>query len=92
MSNNNNSKPRRVDWWIYQEDHECALLGAMGFSTRYIASRTGLSPGKIGYRLKKATIKRMDYRNGDSSVAKMVLRNMRPSIMGALDHYLKTHG
>jgi hypothetical protein len=60
-----------------REDYECALLGALGFSSRYIQSKTGLRNGQITYRLRKAQISRMDFRNGQSVYAKLVLRNMR---------------
>lgn len=70
-------KQRLVDFLHVRADYQCALLGAFGFSTYYIKSKTGLSPGQIGYRLKKAEISRMDFRNGQSVYAEMVLRNVR---------------
>lgn len=70
-------QPRLVDYMHNREDYECALLGALGFSSRYIQSKTGLRNGQITYRLQKAHIRRMDFRNGDSVYAKLVLRNMR---------------
>lgn len=91
MSKNNAAAPRRVDWWIYKEDYECAYLGALGFSTRYIASKTGLTNGKIGYRLKKATIRRMDYRNGESRFASIVLKSIRPLMQREVAAFLKNH-
>lgn len=87
----NNKQPRRVDWWIYKEDYECAYLGALGFSTRYIASRTGLTSGKITYRLKKATIRRMDYRNGSSPFATIVLKNIGPLMKREVNAFLTDH-
>lgn len=88
MSNNKN-QPRRVDWWIYKEDFECAYLGALGFSTRYIAEKTGLTNGKITYRLKKADIRRMDYRNGTSAFASVILKSVRPMMQREVNAYLK---
>lgn len=70
-------RPRLVDYMHVREDYECALLGALGFSSRYIQSKTGLRTGQITYRLRKAQISRMDFRNGQGVYAKMVLRNMR---------------
>ena len=70
-------RPRLVDYMHNAEDYETALLGALGFSSRYIQSKTGLRTGQITYRLRKAQISRMDFRNGQSVYAKMVLRNMR---------------
>ena len=83
--------PRRVDWWIYKEDYECAYLGALGFSTRYIQSKTGLSHGKIGYRLKKAMIRRMDYRDGVSPLAKVILQSVRPLMQKEVNAFLSDH-
>lgn len=86
-----NKQPRRVDWWIYKEDFECAYLGALGFSTRYIATKTGLTNGKITYRLKKAEIRRMDYRNGESPFASIVLKSIRPMMQREVNEFLKDH-
>lgn len=69
--------PRRVDFFRYDEDRECAILGAMGFSTRFIIERTRLRSGQITYRLKKAQVRRLDYRDGHSDMALLVLRNLR---------------
>lgn len=84
-----NNQPRRVDFNTYDEDYECAYLGSLGFSTRYIAFRTKLTPGKITYRLRKAAVRRMDYRNGDSEFATIVMRNLRPVLTKHLDKFLK---
>lgn len=69
--------PKLVDYIHNHDDYETALLGALGFSSRYIQSKTGLRTGQITYRLRKAHISRMDFRNGQSVYAKLVLRNMR---------------
>lgn len=90
-TNGNGAQPRRVDYYRNTEDHECALLGAMGFSTRFIWRETSLSDGQIAYRLKKASIRRMDYRNGDSDLAKMMLRNVRPTAEQQLVKHLKAN-
>jgi hypothetical protein len=66
-----------VDYLHNKDDYECALLGALGFSSNYIQGKTGLRTGQISYRLRKAHIRRMEFRNGQSIYAKMVLRNMR---------------
>lgn len=70
-------RPRPVDFFRYDEDRECAILGAMGFSTRFIIERTRLRGGQITYRLKKAHVRRLDYRDGHSDMALLVLRNLR---------------
>jgi hypothetical protein len=86
---NNNKKPRRVDFYSNADDHECAFLGSMGFSTRCIMAETNLRPGQITYRLHKAAIRRIDYRNGTSDIASLMLRHMRPTIEKELTRYLR---
>jgi hypothetical protein len=82
-------KPRRVDFFSYDEDFECAYLGSLGFSTKYIISRTKLGPGQVNYRLKKAQIRRMDYRDGASEFATIIQRSLRPTLTKQLLHLLK---
>jgi hypothetical protein len=84
-----NNKPRRVDYFGNASDYEAAFLGSLGFSTKCIQKHTKLSHGQVTYRLKKAEIRRMDYRDGDSDMASIVLRNMRPAIEKELTHYLR---
>ena len=55
------------------QDAECAARGLLGFTTRAIARETGLSPWQVQYRLSKARIKRQDYRNGVTAIAKHML-------------------
>lgn len=83
-------RPRLVDYLHNREDYECAHFGALGFSTRFIAERTKLRPGQIGYRLKKASISRMAFRNGESVYARLVLRNMRQVTQEKLVKHLYT--
>jgi hypothetical protein len=82
---------RLVDFVNKKKDRECALLGAMGFSTGYIAAKTKLSPGQVGYRLGKAGIFRADFRNGSSEFAKLVLRQSRPVVDAQLEAHLVKH-
>lgn len=83
---------RFVDYLAMDEDHECALLGALGFSSNFIMKQTGLETvGKVTYRLKKAEIRRMDFRNGTSPWAKLMLRNMRDVAEPRLTEYLKRY-
>lgn len=83
------TKPRRVDWELYDEDYECTYLGALGRSNRNIIARTKLSPGKISYRLRKYQIRRLDYRDGTSDIALIVERALRGPISKQLTEYLK---
>jgi len=71
------TRPMRVNW-ASDEDPQCAILGAMGFSTRFIGEQTGLSPCQISYRLSKGRIKRADYRNGESEMAQRVMDQVAP--------------
>jgi hypothetical protein len=71
------AKPRRVDW-NNTEDVQCAILGSLGMSTKCISDKTGLSPCQVTYRLGRANIRRVDYRNGDSYVAKRVMKYALP--------------
>jgi hypothetical protein len=82
------AKPRFVNFALYDEDYECAFLGAMGFSTRYISTQTHLGGGQVNYRLKKAHIRRMDYRNGTSAFAQIMLQS-RPRLQRELNSQLK---
>jgi hypothetical protein len=84
-----NQHPRRVDFFSYDEDFECAYLAALGRSNKCIIARTKLSSGKIAYRLKKAKIRRLDYRDGTSDIALIVERALRPGVTKDLTKYLK---
>jgi len=84
-----NERPRRVDFFNYQEDFECAYLASLGRSNKCIMARTKLSSGKITYRLKKAQITRRDYRDGTSDIALIVERALRPGVTKDLTKYLK---
>ena len=63
---------RRVNL-LQGEDFHCAMLASLGFSSSLIQLRTGLSPGQIGYRLRMGSIRRQDYRNGNSQLADRIL-------------------
>lgn len=81
--------PRRVDPFTFADDHECAYYASVGMSTRFITAKTGLTGGRITYRVKKFNISRMDFRNGQSTFAKIMLRNMNPIIINELNAHLK---
>ena len=80
---------RRVDLFN-GEDFHCALLGSLGFSSRLIAYRTGLTNSQIAYRLRKGQIRRMDYRNGESAFAERVISQTRKVALKELHAHL-TH-
>ena len=79
-----------MDFFSYDEDFECAYLAALGRSNRCIIARTKLTPGKITYRLRKARIRRIDYRDGTSDIALIVERALRSPLNKNLATYLKS--
>ena len=68
--------------WQADEDLKCMILASLGFSTQYIMAQTGLSAGQIGYRLKKGSLKRAHYRNGESEMAQRVIERVVPNNNG----------
>lgn len=90
MAQNERAKPRRVDFFIHKSDFEAALMGSLGQSTSAIVVKTGLSKGKVTYRLRKAGVRLGDYRSGESAIARLVLRNMRPTLERELHAHLKS--
>jgi hypothetical protein len=58
-------------------DMECALLGEAGWHTKAIARATHLTPSQVLYRLKRAGVRRVDYRNGVSEIAKYVKNQLK---------------
>lgn len=83
-----NYQPRSVDLFG-GDDFECVLLGSLGFSTRLIQNRTGLTPSQVAYRLRRAGVKRADYRNGESTLATSVYRNSRNLAMPSVEAQLR---
>lgn len=78
MSNQTRTKPLKVQW-ASNEDLQCAILAGLGFSTKMIMERTGLTACQVTYRLHKAEIKRADYRNGESAMAQRIIERSIPS-------------
>jgi hypothetical protein len=66
-------KPMRVDFVNHAVDLRVAVLGSLGFATDYIAAKTGLTRCQVLYRLRRAGVRRLDYRNGDSAVVANVV-------------------
>ena len=64
--------PRRVNFLTNKEDLQTAVLGSLGFSTIFIQKMTSLTNCQIAYRLRKANIRRMDYRNGITNLSHRV--------------------
>jgi hypothetical protein len=53
--------PRRVSW-ADPKDLKVVVLGTLGWSGRVIEDRTGLTPGRVQYRLHRAGVKITDFR------------------------------
>lgn len=90
-------RPRPVDFYERQDDHECALLAAMGMSTLYIMKKTGLSHSQVTYRItlagftKANKCSRLDYRNGTSPFVAHVLTVARTVADNRLLAHLRQH-
>jgi hypothetical protein len=63
------TRPIRVNW-SDPNQMTVARLGALGRTTKSICRVTGYTPCQVTYRLHAAGIKRMDWRDGSSPVAK----------------------
>lgn len=59
----------RVHFEPTTEDYAAVLMASMGFSTKHITERTGLTPSQVSYRTAIAGVKRKDYRDGVSGMA-----------------------
>lgn len=81
----------RVDFYHNNVDHECALYGAFGYSSKYITKKTGLSQGQIGYRLRMAGIVRADIRNGASPFSQTLFKHARNEMDDRLIRHLNSH-
>jgi hypothetical protein len=95
MNGSGVTKARRVEL-LKGDDFKCALLGSLGFSTKFIMEHTEFSPSQIGYRLRMGGIRRLDYRNGESTIASSILRGARaiaiPIVKSKLLDAIKTRG
>lgn len=65
----------KLDFLSNSRDLDVLIYGELGFSTAFIMEQTGLEKGPVYYRLQRAGVRRNDYRNGTSAVAKAVLRS-----------------
>lgn len=80
-----------VHYSIFQDtkDFECALLASLGFSDKLIISRTKLTPGQISYRLKRAGISRQNYRDGKSTLSKLVTNRVQESAKAEVERKIR---
>jgi hypothetical protein len=86
-------KPKRqlVDALQEPKDFECIMYGMLGFSRALIASLTKLTEGQVQYRLNKYAVSVRAYRDGESGLAKQVIRNAREYSEKQVLTYLKKH-
>lgn len=70
-------------------DHECLLLGMMGYYSRYIAAKTRLTEGQVNYRLAKYGISRAEIRGGESQFCRIMQTAARDKMDVALARYLR---
>jgi hypothetical protein len=82
--------PRRVRLLDNREDFQCALLGSLGFSTRFIMGKTRFSQAQVAYRLRVACVKRADYRDGGSRLSTSVLRQVAKTSIPEVVAHLRT--
>lgn len=82
---------RRVDPVNDGDDRMCLLLAMKGRSNQNIRQETDLSDGQISYRLRSYEIKRVDYRDGVSPLAKAVDKVASGIADRQLNQHLKTH-
>ena len=65
--------PLKVDFLANPHDLRVVVLGSLGWSTEAIRKATGLTSCQVQYRLAKSGTRRMDYRDGSSQTARLVL-------------------
>jgi len=86
------TKPQRVTWATH-EQLSVPMLASLGMSDRCIMERTGYTQSQVTYRLRQSGIKRRDYRDGSSTMARRVIDRVIPSrvsdIRSLLDLKLK---
>ena len=59
-----------------EEDRRCEYFAQLGFSNRLIRKHLGYTDYQIQRRLKRANIKRVDYRDGLSAIGKAVVQKL----------------
>jgi hypothetical protein len=62
---------------------EVVVRGELGHYTRAISRATGLTESQVQYRLTKANVKRSDYRDGTSWIAKNAFKGMHDAVSEA---------
>jgi hypothetical protein len=65
-------------------------MGILGFSTKFIMEKTRLTSCQINYRLKKAKIRRVDYRNGENKISGIILNSAEQKCVQELKYHLRS--
>lgn len=63
----------RVDFLNKIDDFQVALMGQFGFSNKAIQKKVNYSNSQITYRLRKAKIRRFEYRNGENELSQLII-------------------
>jgi alkylhydroperoxidase family enzyme len=71
------------------ENFLCCRLALLGFSTDLIVRKCGLSESQVFYRLRKAGILRRDYRDGQTSIARIVIQQTQKATRRDLEERLQ---
>src|SRR5262245_61956494 len=86
------AKAKPVDFLHDVMDLRAAVLGTLGFSTVAIMERCGYTTSQVIYRLKKAQVRRANYRSGDSEMAKFVMQVAAGRAQEAIRHRFSDNG
>ena len=79
---------RRINY-LAAENFLCCRLALLGFSTKLIMRKCDLSRSQVLYRLKRAGIRRWDYRNGESEIANVVIQRTQQATKRDLETRLR---
>jgi len=79
---------RRIDYRA-AENFLCCRLALLGFSTALIVRKCNLTTSQVCYRLRKASIRRWDYRNGESEIAGIVIQQTQKATRRDLETRLR---
>jgi hypothetical protein len=71
------------------ENYICCRLALLGFSTRLIMRECNLTKSQILYRLRKVSIRRWDFRNGNTEIARVVIDQTQKATRRELEVRLK---
>ncbi len=88
----NRTKPIPVNFRTDASCIEAAVLAMMGCSTKLIMKRTGFTACQTTYRLKKADIRRADFRNGENKAFEIVYNRARGQIINQIAQTIGVRG